>query len=241
MAKVKVSGFDCFFEGLSLIGRPGLRQYVIVPTVINIAVLAGLIVWGGSQYDAVSQYIRDSLPDWLSFLSGVFAFLSALVALFVLLYLFTIVAGLIASPFNALLSVKVEEKLTGRSPESNAGLLTVLVRSVVREVVKLLYYLPRLVALVILTLIPAVNAAAPVAWIVFGAWMMAVQFADYAADNNEVSFGDLRALLGRRKIDALGFGILAYLALAIPVLNLVLMPAAVAGGTALWVHRLRDA
>jgi len=85
-----------------------------------------------------------------------------------------------------------------------------------------------------------INVIAPLLWILFGAWMMAVQYADYGADNNELSFSALRQRLGRNTLDALLFGILAYVVVAIPFLNLLLIPAAVAGGTVFWVEHLRD-
>lgn len=233
-----MNGMDCMFEGFRMIARPGLRRYVIVPTLINVAVLTGVVAYGISQYDAWTRAVTDSLPDWLSFLSGVFAFLAAILVFVVVLYLFTIIANIIAAPFNAVLSVKVEERLTGRTPDAGAGVIKVLARSLWREVAKLLYYLPRVIGLLILTLIPAINAAAPILWLLFGAWMMAIQYADYAADNNGIDFGELRARLGERRFQAVLFGILAYVVLAIPGINLILMPAAVAGGTVFWVEHL---
>jgi CysZ protein len=227
-----------FFDGLKLITQPGLRQYVIIPVIINVLVLSGVIAYGVSQYDAWTTALNDSLPEWLMFLSGVFAVLAALLVLVIMLYLFTIIANIISSPFNAVLSIKIEERLTGRTPGGDAGLAVILVRSLVREVAKLLYYLPRVIGLIVITLIPGINALAPFLWVLFGAWMMSIQYVDYAADNNEVRFSDMRRLLARERVQTVAFGLVVYVALAVPVLNLVLIPAAVAGGTLLWVKRL---
>ena len=68
--------------------------------------------------------------------------------------------------------------------------------------------------------------------------MMAIQYADYAADNNQLSFPELRARLASARGQALLFGMVVYLILAIPVVNLFLIPIAVAGGTVFWVHHL---
>jgi len=70
--------------------------------------------------------------------------------------------------------------------------------------------------------------------------MMSVQYTDYAADNNGISFSELRRRLGGDRINSFGFGLAVYLMMLIPLLNLVLIPAAVAGGTVLWVERLTD-
>lgn len=234
-----MNGIDCFFEGFKLIRQPGLRRYVAIPLLINILVLSAAIFYGINQYDGWMIYVADSLPEFLSFLSGVVAFLGIIVGLAVLLYSFTIVANIIAAPFNAILSIKVEEKITGQLLTSDTALHLVFVRSISREISKFLYYLPRLLGLLVLSLIPGLNVIAPFLWIAFGAWMMAVQYTDYAADNNEISFSELRSRLNSNTFQSLLFGLPAYFLLAIPIINLVLIPAGVAGGTKFWVERLR--
>jgi len=234
-----MNGIDCFFEGLRLIRQPGLRQYVVIPLIINVLVLTGAILYGVSQYDWWMSYVEGSLPDFLSFLGGVVAVLGIIVGVALLLYTFTIVANIIAAPFNAILSVKVEEKITGEPITSDTALHLVFVRSITREVSKFLYYLPRLIGLIVISFIPGLNAIAPFLWVAFGAWMMAVQYTDYAADNNEVSFSDLRSRLNNRKFQSLLFGFPAYFLLAIPLINLVLIPVGVAGGTKFWIEHLR--
>ena len=108
-----------------------------------------------------------------------------------------------------------------------------------RELRKLLYYLPRLVILLLLTLIPVVNLVASPLLLVFGVWMMAVQYIDYQADNEKVSFIDtLRWMRGRRGL-SLGFGFLVYIGMLIPLVNLLVMPSAVAGSTLLWIRERR--
>ena len=235
------SGVDCVFEGLSLIRQPGLRRYVIMPLAINVVLLVGITAYAVYRFEAWTSALTGYLPDWLSFLSWFVGLVAAVLVILIVLYLFTIVANVIAAPFNAILSEKVEERLTGRAPVSNVSLHLVLARSVWRELAKLGYYLPRLLGLLIVTIIPGVNALAPVLWVLFGAWMMAVEYSDYAADNNEVAFSELRRRLGRSRLQSLTFGLMVYVLLAIPLLNLVLIPAAVAGGTSFWVRRLSAA
>ena len=105
-----------------------------------------------------------------------------------------------------------------------------------REGRKLLYHLPRLLGVFVLTLIPLINAAAPVLWFLFGAWTLAVQFADYPLENRGRPFRDTLTLLRANRAAALGFGACATLALAVPLVNFLLVPVAVAGGTLLWLR-----
>jgi CysZ protein len=235
-----MNGLGCLRRGMGLITQPGLRQYVIVPLLINVIVMSVFIAYGIAQYEDWMAYIANSLPEWAGFLTWIIGVLAILVGVAILLYGFTIVGNVIAAPFNAILSVKVEEHLLGRPLVSNTPFGVLAVRSVAREFVKLMYYLPRLLGLLIISVIPVINVIAPVLWILFGAWMMAVQYTDYAADNNELGFSGLRQRLRGNTMDALLFGILAYVVVAIPFLNLLLIPAAVAGGTVFWVEHLRD-
>ena len=235
-----MNGFGCFFEGLKLVRQPGLRRYVIVPLLINIVVLSLVMSYGISQYDIWMAGLTAWLPSWLQFLSWIIGVLAGIVIFTLTIYCFSIIANIIASPFNAILSEKIEERLLGKSSSKPSSIFLVLTRAVGRELSKLVYFLPRLLGLIFLSVIPAVNAIAPVAWILFGAWVMAVQYTDYAADNNQISFGELRRRLRENLFQALMFGLIVYFILAIPLMNLVLIPVAVAGGTVFWVKRLNS-
>src|SRR5690606_18737410 len=101
------------------------------------------------------------------------------------------------------------------------------------------YYLPRVLAIFLLGWLPLVGVAAPVLGALFGAWMMTVQFCDYGADNQGIDFPRLRQALRARRLTCLAFGGCVMAGLLVPVFNLLVIPAAVAGGTALWVRELR--
>ncbi|MBT4162794.1 MAG: sulfate transporter CysZ [Gammaproteobacteria bacterium] len=234
-----MGGLDCFLDGFNLIRKPGLRQYFIVPTIINIFVLVCLFAVSVVYFDAWVEIVMGWFPEWMTNLYWLVWLIAFVVVLVLILFCFTFVANIISSPFNALLSVKVEESLTGKPPVSSASLGMVLPRAVGRELSKLFYVLPRLVGLIIITIIPVVNTVSPFLWVLFGAWMMAVQYADYGADNNDLTFGELRALLGRRRFQSIMFGLPAYLLLTVPLVNLILMPVGVAGGTRFWVEQLK--
>jgi CysZ protein len=83
------------------------------------------------------------------------------------------------------------------------------------------------------------NLLAVLLWILFGIWMMAVQYIDYPADNNKLGWNEMLAWLREKRWQSLGFGGTVYLALLVPFFNILVMPAAVAGATLFWV-RERD-
>ena len=116
----------------------------------------------------------------------------------------------------------------------------VVPRSLGRECRKIFYYLPRLVGLLLLTLVPVVNLFSSPLLLLFGIWMMAVQYIDYQADNDQVCFLDMLRWMRTRRALSLSFGVPVYIGMLIPLVNLLVMPAAVAGSTLLWVREGPD-
>ena len=74
----------------------------------------------------------------------------------------------------------------------------------------------------------------------FNAWMMAVEYCDYPMDNHKLSFKEARRRIGSQRSTSFSFGALVMLGTMVPILNLIIMPAAVCGGTAMWVERLKS-
>ena len=149
-------------------------------------------------------------------------------------WLFGLLAVLIASPFLGAFSMALERVRYGTAQEVETSIWTDIGASITRELRKLLYYLPRLLAVFLITLIPVVNLVAPAIWLLFGAWTMAVQFVDYPTENRQRPFQETLTLLKSNRAAALTFGLCATGALMIPLLNFLLIPVAVAGGTLLW-------
>lgn len=113
------------------------------------------------------------------------------------------------------------------------------VKSIVAELKKLAYLTLWAIPLLILFLIPGINLFAPVAWGLFSAWMLALEYSDYAMGNHQISFRQERKLLKKNRGLAWGFGGGMLLLTLIPILNFFAMPVGVAGGTVLWVERLK--
>ncbi|WP_339799999.1 sulfate transporter CysZ [uncultured Marinobacter sp.] len=235
------TGFGYLGEGFRLMRQPGLRRFVIIPMVINVLLFAALF-WAMAQFfSTMIAAAMAWLPDWawLQALDWLFWLLYGVVILLVMAYGFVMMANLIGSPFYGFLAERTEALLTGKEPESPGGWLSVLKdvpRILWREVQKILYYLPRAIVLLLIGLIPVVNLIAAVLWLLFNGWMMALQYVDYPADNHKLPFRQLRQRLGDRRLSAFGFGLPVALLAMVPVVNLVLVPAAVCGATAYWVR-----
>ncbi|MFG0380028.1 sulfate transporter CysZ [Pseudomonas sp. zbq_18] len=234
-----LSGPQYLGEGLKLVLSPGLRLFVLLPLAINTLLFIGLIALAMQQFGGWVDTFMPSLPSWLSFLEYLIWPLFVLMVLVIMFFSFTLLANIIAAPFNGFLAEKVEVVVRGRDdfpPFSWAELMAMVPRTLGRELRKLAYFLPRAIPLLILTFIPGLNLIAAPLWILFGVWMMAVQYIDYPADNNKLGWNEMLAWLREKRWQSLGFGGATYLALMIPFVNILVMPAAVAGATLFWVR-----
>lgn len=233
-------GVNYLIRGIKLITQPGLRAFVILPLLLNSIIFGVLIYLTVGQFSTWIGMAVDWLPSWLDFLAWVMWPLAVILLLTVVMYSFSIVANIIASPFNALLAEKTEELLTG---EEVAGFETIgqallsFPKSIAREVHKLLYYLP--LALVALILSVIFSPAAPFIWFFLGAWMMAIQYCDYPMDNHQKSFAVMKVSIKQQRLTSLGFGSIVMAGTMIPVVNFIIMPAAICGATAYWVDELK--
>ena len=233
-------GFSYLFKGLMLLNTPGIRPFVIIPLLINIIIFSSVFAVAGYYFTEGLDYLLSKLPEWLSFLYWVIMPLFASVVLFIVGYTFNILANIIGAPFNGFLAEKIEEHLQGERPVEKMGLtelIAIIPHSIQRELHKLSYYLPRLLLLILLTLIPGLNIIAPFMWFVMGAWMLAIQYSDFPMDNNNISFAEMKSLLKQNRLNSIGFGATVAIALSIPFVNFLVMPAAVAGATLMWVEK----
>lgn len=238
----RTSGIHYFSEGWRLVRLPGIKRYVVMPLLVNIVLMGLAFWWLFLQLGAWIPSLMSHVPEWLQWLSYLLWPLAVISIVLVFSYLFSTIANWIAAPFNGLLAEQLEGVLTGK-PLPDTSIWSVVKdvpRIMAREWKKLAYYLPRAIVLLILYFIPGIGqTVAPVLWFLFSAWMMSIQYCDYPFDNHKVSFPDMRNALRRNKVDNLQFGALTSLFTMIPILNLVIMPVAVCGATAMWVDRYR--
>ncbi len=225
-------------RGFSLLSNQGLKRFVAFPILINALLMTGLIYFGGGYLVEKIQAMVDWLPSWLSWLYWLILPIAVITLISITLYFFSALLNLIASPFNGLLSEAVETKISGAViPDEPMGQL--VARTLQRELKKLGYFIPRYLGLLAFSFIPVVNVVSPVLWFMFGAWVLTLQYLDYALDNNSHSFDDLHLALKMQPFTTLGFGFAVALGFMIPVVNLLVMPAAVCGATLYWSEHIK--
>ena len=213
-----------------------------MPLLINIVIFSGAVWLAYTQYQQLMGRLLSLLPTWMSWIEWLLLPFFALLIMLVIYYTFSIIANFIAAPFNALLAEKVEFKLRGGTVTgpSNISLLKNVGKTLGSEVSKVLYMLKWMPILLLITIIPGLNLIAPLAWLIYGAWMYSLQYIDYPMGNHNLFMKDELVILRKNRGNALGFGLATTLITIIPVLNFLAMPVAVSGATALWVKKLSN-
>lgn len=242
------SGLGYFMEGGRILMQPGMKRYILVPVIANIIVFIILTIMLIQSFTAMTAWFTGVLPDWswfaaiAGFIATFLSIITFILALLIYGYSFNLITNIIAAPFYGFLAEKIEARLIGAKFPSES-FANMAARTLKREMVKLWYFMSRgiLVALglFILTFIPLINMIVPILALLWGSWVMTLQYVDYPADNNKMDFTQFRTSLKTSKYSSIGFGGGIMLGSMIPILNIIVMPMAVAGGTLFWIRELK--
>jgi CysZ protein len=254
------AGAQYLSKGFHLVWKPGIKKFVFIPLLINFVLLGiatvyafnligdwyqSLPIWLETQINNEHWYVRWPAEglDWLVTTLDWLLWPLIVVMVFVsVFFLFGFLANWIAAPFNGLLSEAVERHLESNNYQEIAFSWSIFIKDIprlmVREWRKLMYYLPRAIACLILLITP-ISPFVPVIWFLFNGWMSAIQYIDYPEDNHRRSFQQTLENIRQNKSGPFGFGLLVMLFTMIPVVNILVMPVAVAGATNLWFDHYR--
>jgi CysZ protein len=153
--------------------------------------------------------------------------------------LFTVVGGVIASPFLDVLSERVEAVLAGEPPRESAGWwepIRASARAVLEEGKRTLFFLAVQLAILLFGLIPGMQPLAVVAGVLFAALFLPLDYTGYTFDRRGIPFRVRRAWVVRHRAASLGFGFAALGTFLVPGLNFLCLPWLVTAGTCLAVE-----
>lgn len=235
-----------FFAGLGLLGR-GLGMYARSPklvllglipafiaAILYVAAFATLIYFVSDLSESVTWWADDwsgGLRDTVQVLAaiGILGFASLIGIL-----TFTAVTLAIGDPFYEKISGEVEARYGGVPGEVDVPWWRSLRRSIWDSL--------RLIALSVLIGIPLFVAGfipfvgqtvVPVIGALVGGWFLALELVGVAFYRRGLRLPERRAFLAANRPMALGFGVGVFCCFLIPLGAVLLMPAAVVGGTLL--------
>lgn len=192
----------------------GLVAYYYLGNLIYV----DLLDWGKNF---VAEKISNS--EWLSYISWIFTAILTVILYFLVSWTFVLFVSIIASPFNDIISGRIEKRLLGRpSPNFNSEkffkrVITVLINE--SKKILLIIFLS-ILSFVIGFFFP------PLAFII-SALLLAISFLDYAWSRKDLSFGDCVVSLRRSFFTYLISGCAFMTLVSVPILNLFVLPFAV--------------
>lgn len=235
------NGLAYLTRGAQLILHPRLRWFVLIPVLVNIILFVFVTIMLMGLFSGAMASMLGWIPGWLDFIYAILWTLFAAVVMIVYGYSFSILTNLIAAPFYGFLAERTEQLIKGSAPDSEP-LSSMIPRTLLRELVKLWYFIWRGVALAIGLFILSFifPPLVPIIAFLWAAWSMAIQYVDYPADNHQWSFKRIRDELAEKNYSSIGFGSLVTLGSMIPLANIFIMPIAVVGGTLYWLEELDE-
>jgi len=248
-SKNPIVAANYLFKAISLASKPGIKAFVFIPLLINILVFV-LALWAGIHYFSVFMDDMLDFSGLWNWVAAILEFIKPLLwlvffaaYLIIVFYGFSILANIIAAPFNSLLAEATEKYLNGKPISSEGGVMSMLkdVPSTIWvEIKKLFYFLIRALPLLVLFLIPITAPIAPILWFLFSAWMMSLQYMDYPMGNHRIDFSEQRQKQKQRRMFSLGYGSVVLGATMLPIINFVIIPIAVIAATQIWVEQYQE-
>lgn len=226
------TGINCFVQGARL-AFSTFRRFIFIPALVSLAIISLGLALAFSLVTDLSSLL-SGLGTWPAILDWIIEPLLYAVSVLMGAWLFGFVATIAGSPFYSLLNARIDPVGREREPSWYEEIIPALQR----EWRKARYTLPRLAGLFLLGFVPVINLFAPFLWLVYGGWLMAVQFGDFSFENRGQPFDRTLEALRPHRGACIGFGTLTTLAMAIPFLNFVIAPVAVVG-SALLVKNVR--
>ncbi len=224
-----------FSAVLLVIRNRQLRQYALIPWLINIVVFFSALF----SFGALDRWLMIKLHSvlgtgwWTPLVTWILAILLFAAFGAGLVLSFTYLANLMGGFFAEQLSYHTEKILFNQDiPSPEGSLLEIWSRSMIEEMKGMLFFLGIWLGILCLNLIPVIGTT--LFFPVSGLWTMfslAFEFIAPAAERRAYRFREKRRLVFRRPLQSLSLGAGILILTLIPVVNLFFIPFAVVAGT----------
>lgn len=235
-----------FFTGVGLLGRglglyvrsPGLMLLGVIPALISGALFVGgfaTLVYFVSDLAELVTPFADGWSEWTRESIRLIAALAILgLAGLIGVLVFTAVTLLIGDPFYEKISEKIEDRYGGVPNEVDVPWYRSLRYSLADSARLILVSVLVGIPLFLGGFIPIVGQfVIPVIGAVVGGWFLALELVGVPFYRRGMRLPDRRRVLRANRPTALGFGAAVFCCFLIPLGAVLIMPAAVAGGTLL--------
>lgn len=213
----------------------------IFPTLIALTLYLFTIVTAYRNSDRLVSFFRGYIytSDQATFLATLLTGILMIFIFFVMSWTFVIFVGIIAAPFNSLLSSRIEQKLVQKvymDEDQSKALAQVKLgmgQTFKNEAKKLIFIGIVAVLAFILNLFPLFYPLG----IFLVAILVAVQFVDYSWSRRNMHFGDCLKDVMKNIVPYSISGAIFLLLVAIPIVNAFIPALATSYFTVLWLYR----
>ncbi len=224
--------------------RPRLWKWLVMPAIATLLVLAGVVVGVITLTDPLVVWVAQHVPSWLeTIVSWILRIVVVLGVGIAAMVVFVSVAGMIAGPFNELLSEAVEEELMGTTgpPFALGAFVKDALVGIAHALRRLALSLVWLVLLFALGFVPVVGTIAAFA---IGLYVAAAGCAydsyDAVLARRRMTYAQKQAYLATHRGRSMGLGGAIAGLLLVPFVNLVALGLGATAAT-LAVHELESA
>jgi CysZ protein len=233
-------GFAYVFRAPGFLFRhPGLLRFVAIPFAINLVVFSAAVYFGLDLFThLLEQYLPQGEAWYLVILYYLAWVVAGLLTTVIVFFGFTVVGNVLASPFNELLSERIEQLVRGAdeaAPFSLTGFVADTGRTMWIELKKQLFFIAGMILLLLMNILPAFG---PLAYAVlaplFTLFFLVIEYLSFVLMRKKVDFRHQRSYVFKRPLLMAGFGCAVFCLLAIPLLQFFCIPLAVTGATLLW-------
>jgi len=233
-------GFSYVFQAPRfLLKHPGLLRFVAIPFFINLVIFSLAVYFGLDLFNhLLDQYLPQGNAWYLAVLYYFAWVVAGLLTTVVVFFGFTVIGNLLASPFNELLSERIEILVRGtveNNPFSLSGFVADSGRAMLVEFKKQLFFIVGMILLLLINLMPGLG---PMAYAVlaplFTLFFLVIEYLGFVLMRKQLSFRRQHRYVFGHLLLMAGFGSAVFCLLAIPLLQFFCIPLAVSGATLLW-------
>lgn len=232
--------FKVFFLSIKLIVKDPINlTLAIIPTLIALGIYGLGMATIVFHLDKLTLFFKSYIytSDYATILAKLLAIVLIVFLFFIMSWSFVLVVGIVSSPFNSLLSSRIEQTLVGRKVSENVGILKSLRKTfavdLINEFKKLSFIILLAMLALLLNLIPLFY---PVAIFIF-CLSLSIQFVDYSWSRHGVPFSECFNEVMRNLISYFISGFVFLILVAIPFLNALIPAIATSYFTVLWLHQ----
>jgi CysZ protein len=228
-----------FRKSLNYIFRDGVNfSLAMVPILLGLSLY---IYLGKRAYSDGMEWMRAMVTNhitagsWGDFLYYILISILTIVVFFLISWTFVLVVSILASPFNDLISARVERAELGQKQlsfsDASSNMFSKFFKTILNESKKILVIAILAIISMLFNFIPVL---VPIS-IVLSALLLAIQFVDYSWSRHNLRFASCLQDLRSNWLRYIASGLVVLVFVSIPVINIFVTPIASAFYTILWV------